>query len=457
MAGLLTVVAGVAASALITTLTATGMADAVTREARNANLQVTKSVSPDPMTIGAEAVYTVTVTNSGDSAASDVTVTDALPSEVTVGTAPSGCAVSGQKVTCGGTGVSVPAGGSITYQIPVTVDPSLSDGTNLTSRADVSTSTPGAQAQGTQLISQTRTLTDVEITKTGPATVNPDGTITYTIKVVNHGPSDAVDVTVQDPTNGNLTTIVDLPAECPASGLTVTCPLGRLGPGETKTFTFTVKVNAGVNDGTSIANCAMVYTGSRETDTDNNNSCMDTIVGPPGPNAAQLSIEKTGPATVNPDGTITYKLKVVNEGSSPAPDIIVMDPIDEHVTLTDYPEECRQSGSTLVCDLGTLKAGASRTITITEHVNAGTEAGTHIVNCATTHTTVRDAHMRDNASCADTDVEDRTPTPTTKPNPKPTKPRKKHPHPPKHHPACRCSGPGPGPGPGERSPTPLPG
>ncbi|MGI5169645.1 COG1361 S-layer family protein [Spirillospora sp. CA-253888] len=443
MARLLKVAAGTAALLLAGTVAAPEAAGGpLRRAARDADLQVTKTVSPDPMVIGAQAVYTVKVTNVGDRAATDVTVTDTLPDRVTAG-ASGDCSPAGRQVVCGGPGTTVPAGGSVVYRIPVTVDPALADGTNLTNRADVSTSTSGARTGGTQLISQTRTRTDVEITKTGPAEVAPDGTITYTLAVTNHGPSDAVDVTVQDPTNGNLTTIVDLPAECPASGLTVSCPLGTLGPGETKVFTFTVKVNDGVGEGTAIQNCAMVYTGSRETNMDNNKSCVGTTVGPdPGPTAANISISKTGPATVNPDGTLTYTLKVVNQGGSSARNVVVMDPINKNVTLVDYPDECRPRGASLICSLGTIEAGGSKTITLTERVDAGVQAGSHLHNCAATLTTTRERDMRGNAACTDTVVKAPKPKPTPKPKPKPTPKPKKKPRPAKPGSSCRCYGPG---------------
>lgn len=105
-----------------------------------ASLAVTASVSPSPMVIGGDATYTVTVTNSGTDAATDATTTITLDDNVTIGTLPTGCTASGQVVTCGGTGTTIAAGGSATYQIPVTVKSSLSDGTNITLGASVSSS-----------------------------------------------------------------------------------------------------------------------------------------------------------------------------------------------------------------------------------------------------------------------------------------------------------------------------
>ena len=44
-----------------------------------ADLEITKSDSPDPVTTGSDLTYTITVTNNGPDAATSVTVTDTLP------------------------------------------------------------------------------------------------------------------------------------------------------------------------------------------------------------------------------------------------------------------------------------------------------------------------------------------------------------------------------------------
>jgi uncharacterized repeat protein (TIGR01451 family) len=241
-------------------------------------LQVSKTVEPDPLVIGGSAEYTVTVTNTGDEAAEDVVVADTLGNGITAGDLPGACEGSGSTVVCGGEGVTVDAGASVSYTIPVEVDPSLSDGDDITNRAEASSSTPGVAPASTQLITIARTRTDVEITKSATPTVQPGGEITYTVVVTDHGPSDAVDVTVHDPTDGNLVTITGLPDECPPSGLTITCELRTLAPGQEVELVFVVEAGSDLPEGTAITNCATVYTGSRETETGNNDSCAETVI-----------------------------------------------------------------------------------------------------------------------------------------------------------------------------------
>ena len=68
-----------------------------------ADLSVTKTDSPDPVTAGNNLTYTVIITNNGSNAATGVTLTDTLPASVTFvsATATQGsCAQSGGTVTC---------------------------------------------------------------------------------------------------------------------------------------------------------------------------------------------------------------------------------------------------------------------------------------------------------------------------------------------------------------------
>ena len=67
--------------------------------APTADLSITKTASPDPVTTGDDLTYTVTVTNNGPDPATSVTVTDNLPAETTFVS----CSSTGAGV-CGGSG-----------------------------------------------------------------------------------------------------------------------------------------------------------------------------------------------------------------------------------------------------------------------------------------------------------------------------------------------------------------
>ncbi len=112
--------------------------------APTADLSVTKTASPDPVTTGDDLTYTVTVTNNGPDPATSVTVTDNLPPETTFVS----CSSTGSGV-CGGSGNNrtvtfalLPSGASETITFVANVNCSVADGTVISNTATVSSSTP---------------------------------------------------------------------------------------------------------------------------------------------------------------------------------------------------------------------------------------------------------------------------------------------------------------------------
>src|SRR4029079_2108156 len=109
-----------------------------------ADLSITKTVSPDPVTTGDDLTYTVTVTNNGPDPATSVTVTDNLPAETTFVS----CSSTGGGV-CGGSGnnrtvtfASLTSGASETITFVANVNCSVIDGTVISNTATVDSSTP---------------------------------------------------------------------------------------------------------------------------------------------------------------------------------------------------------------------------------------------------------------------------------------------------------------------------
>jgi uncharacterized repeat protein (TIGR01451 family) len=112
--------------------------------APTADLSITKTDSPDPVTTGDDLTYTVTVTNNGPDPATSVVVTDNLPAETTFVS----CSSTGGGV-CGGSGNNrtvtfplLPSGQSQTITFVANVNCAVADGTVISNTATVSSSTP---------------------------------------------------------------------------------------------------------------------------------------------------------------------------------------------------------------------------------------------------------------------------------------------------------------------------
>jgi uncharacterized repeat protein (TIGR01451 family) len=118
---------------------------------------------------------------------------------------------------------------------------------------------------------------DVFVTKLdSPDPVVSGEEITYTLLVVNSGSVTATDVRVDDDLPSGSVFVSASPG-C-SEGATVSCGIGKLGPGDTHRLTITVAAPA-VTSQTSIKNCAVAYA-DNDQNTDNNDHCQSTSVGP---------------------------------------------------------------------------------------------------------------------------------------------------------------------------------
>ncbi|CAN5149539.1 hypothetical protein BH09ACT12_BH09ACT12_15800 [soil metagenome] len=186
-------------------------------------------------------------------------------------------------------------------------------------------------------------------------------TITYSFKVTNTGNVALDPVTVADPM---FTTAI-------------TCPTGPLAPGASvdcsqKTYTITAAdVAAGKVDNTATAT-GTPPSGPKVTDPDSTSTPVVPVVTGP----SNLKVTKTVSDNAPHAGdTITYTLKVTNDGDSAATGVTLTDVLPSGVSFVSAAAPCTRSGSTISCDVGTIPAGGSRTATIKVAVDAITATG----------------------------------------------------------------------------------
>ncbi|MEV4287698.1 hypothetical protein AB0K40_19500 [Nonomuraea bangladeshensis] len=246
---------------------------------REVRLRVRQEAMPATLLAGERATLRVTVTNTGPAEAADVTVTDTVDPALTPDFAalPDGCDRAGRAVTCGGPGTTLLPGQSLTYDLPITVDPSLRDGVKVVARAEATAGPEAAPAEVALLAAPVRSFADVELVLAAPPAVHAGDVIGYLLTVTNHGPARAADVTVRSRNHDPGATVTDRPAaECPGSGRTVACDLGDLAPGEVRTLALAIAPGPTV----PFENCATVRTAGRDRDRADNRSCASTTVEP---------------------------------------------------------------------------------------------------------------------------------------------------------------------------------
>ncbi|MBI4338077.1 MAG: DUF11 domain-containing protein [Chloroflexi bacterium] len=215
----------------------------------DADVRVTKADAPDPVLVGQDLTYTVTVTNNGPAAATGVTLTDTLPANATfisVTFSQGGCTLGVGTVTCNLANLANGASAIVTIRVRPTVAGVL------TNTASVAATQQDPNAAN-NTVSQTTTVTaevvnaDLEVTKAdAPDPVLVGQGLTYTVTVTNKGPAAATGVTLTDTLPGNVTfgSLTFSQGSCALSGSTVTCNLGNLANGASALVTITVTPGA---------------------------------------------------------------------------------------------------------------------------------------------------------------------------------------------------------------------
>lgn len=228
---------------------------------RTADLSLTKVASPNPVGVGQELTYTLTVRNNGPSFVPNVFFNDQLPADVSlVSVSPPNC---NPSCALGG----MPSGfstqviivvrptkaGKITNSAEVAsaaTDPNPSNNTASVT-TDVVEPTPTRTSTPTRTYTPTATPTsqgriaDLSLTKTAsPNPVRVGEELTYTLTVHNNGPNIApngVSLTDHLPTDVVLVSVDVPPPVCGYGGGTVSCRFDFLGPGSSKQVVIVVK------------------------------------------------------------------------------------------------------------------------------------------------------------------------------------------------------------------------
>jgi uncharacterized repeat protein (TIGR01451 family) len=375
----------------------------------SADIQVTKTDSPDPVTAGNNLTYTVTITNNGPSDAQSVSLTDTTPTHTTFvsGQQNNGpvfnCAypmagTTGTASTC--TIATLAAGASAEFQIVVHVDSDTANGTHIMNTASGATTTSDPTSGNNDGTSDTtvNTSADLEVSKSDtPDPVNAGQDITYTINFKNNGPSDAQSVSVSDATPANTTFVsVTTPAgwtrtDSVAVGGTGTISFTKstVANQETASFTLVLKVNSNTAAGTVITNTATKSSTTSDSNNANDSGQTTTTVA----TSADIEVTKSDtPDPVTANSNITYTISVKNNGPSDAQTLGLSDTLPANTTFVSLtvPAGWTRTDAVAVGGTGTITATAttqaantSADFTLVVKVDANTPHATVITNNAT--------------------------------------------------------------------------
>ena len=397
--------AGLSNTATVATTTtdtnsANDSATQTTAVATSANLSLTKSDAPDPVGVGQNLTYTLSVANAGPSDALGVSVSDTLPGGVTfVSATPTqgSCSQAAGVITCP---LGTVANGG-TPSVTVVVRPTAAGSITNTASVSSSTSDPANGNNSDSAGTTVQPSADLSVTKgDSPDPVTAGNQVTYTMVVTNNGPSTATSTVLTDPLPAGAS-FVSADGGGTQSGGTVTWNLGSLVNGASITVHLVVAVNAGRT--AALSNTASVSSSITDPDSSNNSATQGTTVA----TSADLSITKSdSPDPVVIGQNVTYTLSVGNAGPSDALAVSVTDGLPAgltYVSATPSQGSCSQAAGTVSCSLGTVAPAATPIISI---VATSTGSGT-VTNSASVSSSTSDPSIANNSDSEDTTISPR--------------------------------------------------
>ncbi|MBU5299074.1 DUF11 domain-containing protein [Clostridium sporogenes] len=369
-----------------------------------ADILVVKTGSPNPIVTGEILTYTIVVSNAGPADAQNVILNDEISSNII---APEFSIDGGVTFNPWPTIYvigTLPAGETRTILIRGTVSPSATG--TITNTAGVISSTPDPNPdnnESTTMI-EVNPAADIGVIKTSsPNPIMPGEILTYTIDVTNAGPADAQNVVLDDAISPDI-----IAPEFSIDGGVTFNPwptiyvIGTLLAGETRTILIRGIVSPSATG--VITNTAAVTSSTPDPNPNNNESTVNTEVS--AVVSADISVVKTAiTKQVRPGDTVVYTIVVSNAGPSDAQNVVLTDTIPPEIIR---PEFSIDGGVTFnpwpgSLDIGTLPAGASRTIIIRGKVvssNTKCKCITTITNIARVTSTTPDLNLSNNTSTA---------------------------------------------------------
>jgi uncharacterized repeat protein (TIGR01451 family) len=201
-----------------------------------ADLVMVKTDSADPVLPGTTFSYQLAVSNAGPAAASNLTVTDTLPTEVafaSVSGATWDCSEADGVITCTLPGLSL--GDAPVITVDVTAPDAAATLLNAAA-VSASTSDPNTSNNTDDETTTILAAADLSISNWGdPGPVPAGASVSYTLEVTNTGPDAASAVSVEDtlPTDSVFHSATGAGWTCSESGGIVTCTLPSVASGAT--------------------------------------------------------------------------------------------------------------------------------------------------------------------------------------------------------------------------------
>ena len=357
-----------------------------------ANLELSKVASFLQPVAGTNVTFTIRVTNTGPSQATNVVISDVLPAGLSLSTT---ALSQGTFVSPTWSVGTLNVNSSATLTVVATVNHAVADGEPITNTAVV-TSPASVPVTATAVIRPQR-VANLELSKVAtPAQAVAGTAVTFTIRVTNTGPSQADGVVLSDVLSSDLSFISASPSQ--GAYISPTWTVGTLDVNDSAVLTVVTTVNSDVAEGDLITNTAVVTSPASVP--------VTATVVVPVRRQADLLIIKAGSATSIAGTTMTYTLTYTNVGPSNAQQVFITDTLPGTVIyggVVSAPPGWSVptlTGQTLRWFTPTLGAGASGTFVFTVTVDPA--ATGQVVNRVVITTSTTDPNPVNNSSSVTT-------------------------------------------------------
>lgn len=318
---------------------------------------INKTASKNEVKPAEEFEYYIDITNNGDAASRDLTITDVIDSRLEIVRA-SGASVNGQTITWHVSSLGISE--SKRFTVVVRVKKEIADNTVINNV--VTLSEPGKPDQtddeNVTVKKPILNITKVAYNAEGEKTVAPGEEFYYQITVTNTGSIASSLITIYDDIN-SLLTIVDSDGGT-VNGNRITWTIDSLPASGNITYTVRVRLSTSATSGTSILNTAVLTHEDETLEDDDTVEVVDSDV---------YLLKRASQEVVHAGEEFYYTITIGNNGTTTAEDLILTDSIPEKLELlrVEYTNDNTShniSGNNLTVNISELAVNETINLTV---------------------------------------------------------------------------------------------
>ncbi len=337
-------------------------------------LTLGKQVSAPLVAAGNQVTYTLVYENTGTDAATGAVLADNVPANTRFVSATAGGVydTANNAIVWNLGSIAPLTGGSV--QATLEVLSPLPDGTTITNAAAIGAVNATPQTASASITVSSAPL--LAITKTAAqGNITAGGIASYTIEVSNNGSDRANGVVVVDRIPAGSTPSAITPAGTYSAGASqITWNLTSLDAGASQQLTYDLQAPVGLADGSPFLNSVDVSA--------SNASTVSGSLILPVQSAPILTLDKTGPNSVEAGAALTYTLQYANTGNTTANAVMLEDVLPTGTSFVSASAGGTESGGVVRWIIGDIAPGGSGSVTLQLQADLGLADGTVLPNTA---------------------------------------------------------------------------